>query len=709
MELIPGGSRAQRVPDLVHEARAAARLLAAAAGALHHAHLHGVYHRDVKPANLLLRVRDAESEAGPARPPLRALDVCVGDFGLAKRTDGDASLSGSGAVLGTPGYMAPEQIRSEPLTPAADVYGLGAVLYECLTGQPPLRAATPFDTLLRTLHREPERPRVLNSRLHRDLETICLKCLEKEPARRYPSAAALADDLERWLSGQPVRARPVGPAGRLWRWCRRRAVTASLAAALLLAVVAGLTAGLVLWRQAVRQEALALENLDKEEVARREAEEHYATLRQLMTNHVHVNTLWLPWAEDPHPLPDTMLRDAEACLSDLLERRPDDQELRVLLAEVLTHLGTRHAEYGAGAAYFEKAVRLWEQVPPGAVREPRQRAARATSYETLAMAYKALGRRDQALVSFEKSFDLWIQVAGDNPLPAYQESLFGSALQLGMHLIQDGWPEPEVARRLGVLRDRPRLLGSARGYAVLLDMLRVEGWYATIRKHHQAMDSAAWLAATRKATAILASYYDPATRDDRSCLRMAAQALQACTMLRQGGATAEALALADRVHQALAELARQTPEAHLLFWALSASWEQIGKAHWQLGQVPETVDAYRQAVATQQQACILAPWAAEHRKQLGSRYLQLGRKLCELGRLDEAEACLRDRQALWPGDATVHAEAIRELQRWARQVGNAGKELSPREHQEQQRYLELCARLESRGRGAAPGNERAKP
>ncbi len=136
--------------------------------------------------------------------------------------------------------MSPEQIQSESPTPAADVYSLGAVLYECLTGQPPSRAATPLDTLLRTLHQEPERPRTLNSRLPRDLETICLKCLEKEPQRRYHSAADLADDLERWLRGEPVRARPVGTLGWTWRWCRRKPMIASLAVALTVSLLAGL-------------------------------------------------------------------------------------------------------------------------------------------------------------------------------------------------------------------------------------------------------------------------------------------------------------------------------------------------------------------------------------------------------------------------------------------------------------------------------------
>jgi WD40 repeat protein len=231
MKLVEGSSLGQHLPETQRDPKAAARLVASVARAVHYAHQRGILHRDLKPANILL-----EKRAGDVSPPVPH----VTDFGLAKRIAGDSKLTQSGAIVGTPSYMAPEQAGGQKgLTVVADVYALGAILYECLTGRPPIQAATPLEMLLQVLEKEPERPRALNPAVDRDLETICLKCLEKEPEKRYGSAEALAADLERWLRGEPIEARPAGKTERLWRWCRRNPAVAALVVAVTLALVAG--------------------------------------------------------------------------------------------------------------------------------------------------------------------------------------------------------------------------------------------------------------------------------------------------------------------------------------------------------------------------------------------------------------------------------------------------------------------------------------
>jgi WD40 repeat protein/tRNA A-37 threonylcarbamoyl transferase component Bud32 len=235
MKLIGGSSLAQKQADYQEDPNAAARLVATAAEAVHHAHQRGILHRDLKPANILV-----DNQGEPH----------ISDFGLAKRIEGDRDLTVSGAILGTPAYMSPEQAsgQREAVTTASDIYGLGATLYALLTGRAPFSGGDVMEILQAVRDRAPIPPSSLKPRLSRDLEIVCLKCLEKDPRRRYATAGDLATDLRRWLADEPIAARPAGRLERAWRWCRRKPVIAGLSAAvaalILIVAVAGPIAAL---------------------------------------------------------------------------------------------------------------------------------------------------------------------------------------------------------------------------------------------------------------------------------------------------------------------------------------------------------------------------------------------------------------------------------------------------------------------------------
>lgn len=213
MKLVEGGSLAQMISACrfpIADFRSIVRMFVQVAKAVHYAHQRGILHRDLKPANILLQNPEP-------RTPM------VTDFGLAKKMEADSSMTQTGAILGTPSYMAPEQASGQKggVTTLVDLFSLGAILYELLTGRPPFRGETPLETIKQVQEHEPAPPSKLNPRVDRNLETICLKCLQKNPQERYPSAGALAEDLEHWLAGEPITARPPSIAFQIWSWLRK--------------------------------------------------------------------------------------------------------------------------------------------------------------------------------------------------------------------------------------------------------------------------------------------------------------------------------------------------------------------------------------------------------------------------------------------------------------------------------------------------------
>src|SRR5262245_23813030 len=240
MKFVEGGQLDEVLKRSSMSIRQAVELIAKVARTVHYAHEHGILHRDIKPGNILL---DPKGE-----PHLT-------DFGLARLLETESSVTQTLDVLGTPSYMAPEQAvgNNAAVCSATDVYGLGAVLYQLLTGQPPFAGGTTYETIKLLLDTEPRPPRSLNPKVDRDLSTICLKCLEKDPMRRYSSALALAEDLERWLKHEPILARHTGVITRGKKWVRRNPSIAVMAAMLLALAV---PLAVMVWKHEFRRQPL---------------------------------------------------------------------------------------------------------------------------------------------------------------------------------------------------------------------------------------------------------------------------------------------------------------------------------------------------------------------------------------------------------------------------------------------------------------------
>ncbi len=253
MKLVDGEILSRRIREKPPTAAEAARLLATVARAIHYGHQRGILHRDLKPSNILVA-----SDGAPY----------VVDFGLAKRVESGEELTKTGDIMGTPSYMAPEQMEGKStFTTAVDVYGLGGILYELLTGQPPFQGASMAALMRKVLEEEPVAPRSVKPEIDADLETICLKCLEKNPQKRYATADQLAEDLERWLAGEPIHARPVTTWTRGLKWARRRPAAAALVVVIPVALLALALGGVLYSIRTEQARTLAVEAEQEFELA----------------------------------------------------------------------------------------------------------------------------------------------------------------------------------------------------------------------------------------------------------------------------------------------------------------------------------------------------------------------------------------------------------------------------------------------------------
>jgi tetratricopeptide (TPR) repeat protein/tRNA A-37 threonylcarbamoyl transferase component Bud32 len=486
MKLIEGDSLADCL-RFQFDPRAAARLLAEVARAVHHAHQRGVLHRDLKPANILLD---------------RAGQPHVTDFGLARRVEGDSSLTQSGALLGTPSYMAPEQTSAKrgEVTIAADVYGLGAVFYALLTGRPPFRADTAVDTLLLVREREPEAPRRLNARVDRDLQAICLKCLEKEPGWRYASAEALAQDLERWLAGAPIAARTPSRIGRLWRWCSQNRLLASLGS-LALGLLA--TVAVVATFAYFETRAALLAAKKNAERASREAARANVDFSRLLNGPTELlaELQGEEWAGRPG-VPEVrraLLRHMERYFQNLHEHYAANRSFREQLAWALQHVAVAYyqEELAADAERcYRKAIALLEEQAAEQRDDSEYTGCLAHCHLSLAWFLEAVGRTEEAAEEFRQAIrglDRSIELDPENGADLVAWTL----VLCPVSELQDPQRATELAERcfqLGALHSDEAMVRGVVGIA----RYRVGDWKGSVQNLEQAIalgradDSVCW-------------------------------------------------------------------------------------------------------------------------------------------------------------------------------------------------------------------------
>lgn len=384
LELVEGGSLADRLNGEPQPPREAAELVRTLAMAVEHAHGKGVVHRDMKPANVLLAASKISDSAirkeGSSSVETSRQTPKITDFGLAKQQSRDSGLTASGAILGTPSYMAPEQAAGHGADagPATDVYALGAILYEMLTGRPPFRAATVMDTVLQVMGDEPVPPSRLQPKLPRDLETICLKCLSKKPEQRYETAAALADDLGRFLSGDSILARPTSSLRKLGKWARRYPALAAVVFILAVPLPLLLATMVFLWVQ-TRQ---AKEQLETEKTAVVEA--HAATDRE-------------------RRLAQEYLQNALIAMDRILERVGDER-----LALVPAIQDERAAIMAEALAFFESLLRIDSS-------DPKVREETAQTFARVARVSLMSGRTEQSAKAAQSSVDLYAELVKQFP------------------------------------------------------------------------------------------------------------------------------------------------------------------------------------------------------------------------------------------------------------------------------------------------------
>jgi serine/threonine-protein kinase len=600
MEFVQGCNLTAQLAGTPQPAKDCARLVAILARAMHYAHEHGIIHRDLKPGNILLAQGGSEPAAGFGTPKIT-------DFGLAKKLDDAAGPTRTGDVMGTPSYMAPEQAmgRLDHIGPATDVYALGAILYELLTARPPFKAETAMDTMFQVMYAEPVRPGQLRAKMPRDLETICLKCLEKETPRRYPTALALAEDLERFVKDEPIRARPVGLAGMALRWARRRPAAAALTGVSALAFVAALAGSLLYnfkqneWNneeKRLNQQLALLAASEQENAAKAKTEQHKAEEAR-----------------------DHARKQQDIAEQQRLRAEHNFQKARQAVDEMLNEVGNTRLENvpymdAVRRSLLARAVDFHNSFLEADSSDPAVRYQAGQAYVQLGNIYRKLGSKRPDRVEAEKAYGEAIKVLGK------LQSQFPDRPEYALALADAYFHDAELLRELDRLSDAE--------------------------------------ATCRQALAIqerLARAY-PKEPDYRH--------VQALSLNELGlilGNRGQAVPAEKAYKDALAiqeALARDFPDRLVYREFFAGSLNDLGKLYASLGRSEDAVQVYRQSREHFKEL------AEQHREVAGYSSKRaavtgnLGNALCQLSRVAEGERQLRAALVLWDELAAAYPATL---------------------------------------------------
>jgi serine/threonine protein kinase len=640
MKLFEGGSLSQAKTRLAGDPRATAKVMATVASAVHYAHQRCILHRDLKPGNILL-----DNEGQPH----------VGDFGLAKRIPGSAGalessgITQSGAILGTPSYMAPEQATGKPeaVTTAVDVYSLGAILYELLTGRPPFKGETLLETLCILLEREPIPPRTLNPRADRDLETIALKCLEKQPARRYSTAQALADDLQRYLAGEPIEARPLSAVQKFGRWCRRQPLLAAMSAALLLSFITGFSLVAWQWRRAgdhAQRVELALRQVERERAEtsqqKQRAEENFRLAHQAVNEFLTQLRAAEPQAGDAAPGRKELLQIGLKYYQAFLQQSAADPALQADLADAYVRLAYATRATGSKAealAADQAALQIYEKLHASKPADPVLQQKVAGTMLDVGLGYHEVGKEDQSLECYRKSRALYENFLKERPDdPKLLSGLIKVLQNLGVRTIHSLQPAEAIRFFEEALKHLDKLVALKPDDAYAQNTLA--GIHSGIA--HALSDqgrSNESLAALEKARAIrekLVRQYPQAQRFQRDLGEVHFNMAVQYRRLRK---PAEALAADERAHALYEQLVQDHPGVTQFQRDLAGSDIKIAEVHRAAGRSDDALASLRHARSLQEKLLKNNPGVPAYRKELSNAWFQIGVTYGGVGNKAEAQ------------------------------------------------------------------------